>query len=222
MQATHEEFHRLILFDSDNALTPAEKARLSAHLGNCTECRSYAQEIKQVETVLLPVLNRQWSARPIPLSLDTLTATKNVRPQARSYLTMRIWALALLFAGFVFSAWQMRLSNTQDSTPMPVGVPPIPTPSASATRTLVSMQTCALFTYQVKPGDTLASIVQQFDVSAEQVMAFNDLSSESISANMELWIPLCNFTPTSTAQNSVTLTNAHTPALSPTTSTPGG
>jgi LysM repeat protein len=89
--------------------------------------------------------------------------------------------LALLFAGFVFTAWQIRLSNTQASTPMPVGVPLIPTPSASSTRTLISMQTCALFAYQVKPGDTLASIVQQFDVSAEEIMVFNDLGSETIS-----------------------------------------
>jgi spore germination protein YaaH len=72
--------------------------------------------------------------------------------------------------------------------------------------------------YAVQVNDTLAMIAAQFSVTEAEIRAANHLITATLSADRELMIPICKSTPTGTLDALTTLT----PALSPTTSTPGG
>jgi len=221
MQITHEEAHRLIQFSLDKVLNPQEKNILQVHLNDCMECRAFAEEIKKVESLLLPIMKRQWNLQPAPLSITSIIESKNSKLQTGVLLATRTAIIGIVFAAFVFSAWQLTRSDRQTSNPMPVSVLPIPTPSGQSTSTKISFQNCEETIYQVQETDTLESIAYQFSVSKDKIRSINNLSTESIHAKMELLIPICTFTPTGTLHPS-TLTTTFTPLIGPTTSTPGG
>ena len=65
------------------------------------------------------------------------------------------------------------------------------------------------------------SVAHHFSTSKEAIMAASNMKTETIDAGMELIIPLCDLTPTSTVHPAA-FTTTHTPALSPASSTPGG
>lgn len=224
MQITHEEFRTLIDFNADHALNAQEKGRLAAHLKGCSECRAYAEEIKEVENLLLPVMNAKWNLRPVPLSIQSLIAKQHARFQASNILTMRTALISLVFAVFVFSAWQFVLTGRQTPGQSPVSVLPAPTPSAlraQSTSTRVMFNNCDMLSYAVQEHDTLASIARQFLTSKEALIVLNDLKTEAINPTMKLKVPACHFTPTSTILAG-TFTTTYTPGSYLTTSTPGG
>jgi len=221
MQITHEEAHRLIQFSLDKVLKPQEKNILQAHLKDCLECRVFAEEIKKVESLLLPIMKRQWNLQPAPLSIISIVENKNSKLQTRILLATRTAIIGIVFAAFVFSAWQFTRSDRQTSNPMPVSVLPIPTPAGQSTSTKISFPNCKEMVYQVQENDTLESIASQFSVSKDKIRSINNLNTESIQAKMELLIPICTSTPTGTLHPS-TLTTTFTPLIGPTTSTPGG
>jgi LysM repeat protein len=72
--------------------------------------------------------------------------------------------------------------------------------------------------YVVQVNDTLAGIAAQFSVPEAEIRAANHLITATLSADRELMIPICKSTPTGTLDP----LTSFTPALSPTTSTPGG
>lgn len=221
MQITHEEAHKLIQFSIDQTLRPQEKDTLQTHLNECMECRTFAKEIKEVETLLLPTMLRHWNLRPIPLSIEDITSKRKTQPQPSLILVTRTAIISIVFATFVFSAWQFTVSNGRTSTPIPVSVLPIPTPSGQSTSTKISFQNCEEVSYQVQEKDTLESIADHFSVTKDKIMAINHLSTETINTKMKLLIPICNSTPTGTVYPS-TMTITFTPLTYPTTSTPGG
>ncbi|HLO18704.1 MAG TPA: LysM peptidoglycan-binding domain-containing protein [Anaerolineales bacterium] len=221
MQITHEEAQRLIQFNADNALGSNEKNLLVAHLQECISCRVYAQDIKEVESILLPLMKRQWNLQPVPLSGNTLTTKRNSAIQARMALVTRTAMIGVVLLGFIFSVWQFTLSNRQLPSSL-VGVLPVPTPSTQSTSTEINLQNCEELFYQVKESDTLESIAARFSISKEQIRTINHLKTISIHPSMKLMIPICNFTPTGTV-NPMTLTWTYTPIIDdPTISTPGG
>lgn len=220
MQITHEEFRTLIQFNADQALNVQEKESLAAHLKGCSECRAYAEEIEQIENLLLPVMNAKWHLRLVPLSIESLIAKKHARLQTSNILTMRTALISLVFAAFVFSAWQFVLTGKQTSSQSPVSVLPAPTPSAQSTSTRVMFNNCDVLSYAVQEHDTLASIARQFLTSKEDLMVLNDLKIEAINPPMKLKVPACHFTPTST-NPAGTFTTTYTPRSYLTTSTPG-
>jgi hypothetical protein len=205
----------------DKALGPQEKAMLQIHLTDCPDCRAFADEIKALENLLLPVMIKHWALQPVPLSVEAITSKRKSQRQASIILATRTVMIGLVFAAFVFSVWQFTHPGTQVSNPMPVSVLPIPTPSGQSTSTKISFQNCDETIYQVQDNDTLESIASQFSVAKDKIMAINNLSTESIKAKMELLIPICTSTPTGTIHPS-TLTTTFTPLMSPTISTPGG
>jgi len=223
MQITHEEARRLIQFSMDQMLKPQEKNILQIHLEACTECRTFFDEIKEVENLLLPTMLRQWNRQPVPLSMEAITDKRKSQRQLQSSLILatRTAIISIVFAAFVFSVWQFTQSGKQTSNPLPVGILPVPTPSSQSTSTKISFQNCEEMSYQVQENDTLESIAAQFSVSKHKLVAINNLSTETLSTQMELLIPICNSTPTRTVHPS-TLTTTFTPLLGPTTSTPGG
>ena len=223
MPITHEEAHRLIQFSMDKALAPQEKNILQVHLNDCAECRAFADEIKGLEKLLLPVMIKQWAVQPVPLSIESITNKRKINTQIQTsiILATRTAMISIVFAAFVFSAWQFTHSSSQAFHPRSVSVLPIPTPSGQSTSTKISFQNCEEATYQVQENDTLESIAAQFSVAKDKLIAINDLGTRAIHAKMELLIPICTSTPTGTLHPS-TLTTTFTPLIGPTTSTPAG
>lgn len=223
MQITHAEAHQLIQFDTDRALDAQEKARLSTHLQDCIDCRAYAEEIKEVESLLVPAMKKHWSLHPLPLSIDDIQARSRTKTQPGIILTTRTAAIAVVFMMFVFSVWQFALSNRPKFSPLPVSIPPIPTPSNQSTSTTITSQACQGILYAVQEGDTLDSIAFQFAVSKQEIMAANNMKAETIHTATELVIPTCNFTPTGTIHPTILDTTfTYTPSIRPITSTPDG
>ncbi len=221
MEITHAEAHQLIQFDTDQSLNAQEEFTLRAHLQDCSECRAYTDEIKEVENILVPVMKKHWHLTPLPLSIDAIHAKRSSKLQMNVILATRSMALGAVFLALIFSAWQFGLSSGQKSDPMPVGVLPVPTPSTRSTSTKISAENCEGMFYAVRENDTLESIANQFGTSKEKIMAANRMKTETIDPAMELVIPICSFTPTGTI-NPTTLATSYTPSMSPTTSTPDG
>ena len=221
MQISHEEARKLIQFDMDQSLQPQEKKILQNHLEDCPECRKFTEAIREVETLLLPAMRSHWSLQPAPLPIEAVIGKSKMELQPSPLLVIRTALISVMFAAFVFSAWQFAFSNPQTSTPLPVSVLPIPTPSRLSTSTESSFSNCEEVTYQVQENDTLEGIAAEFSASKDKIIALNHLSTESLFPKMALLIPLCPSTPTGTVHPS-TLTITYTPLSHTTTSTPGG
>jgi hypothetical protein len=223
MQITHEEARKLIQFNMDKAVKPQEMNALQTHLNDCRECRSFVEELKEVETLLSPAMLKHWNLAPAPLSIAAITYQKKSQLQSSMMLVTRTAIIGIVFAAFVFSAWQFTASNHRSVTPMPVSVLPIPTPSGQSTSTKISLQNCSEILYQVQENDTLESIAAEFSVSKDKLLAINNLGTETINTEMELLIATCGSTPTGTVYPSM-LTTTFTPLTSPTASasTQGG
>jgi hypothetical protein len=224
MQITHEEARKLIQYNADAELNPQKKAILSLHLKDCIECQVYAKEIKEVESILLPVMKRHWNLQPIPLSAPAIASTRNSKIQASIWLATRTALIGFVFTAFVFTFWQFMLPSQPAFSQSPTNVLPVPTPSTQGTQSThanIQSENCEMIIYEVKANDTLESIAAQFFVSKEEIMAVNDMTKEAVEDSMELMIPICDSTPTGTV-NPATLTTTYTPAIYPITSTPSG
>jgi LysM repeat protein len=221
MQMTHEEARKLIQLNADETLNAQGKLVLSTHLKDCLECRAYAEEIKEVESVLVPLMKRQWNLQSIPHPVAAIRVKRSLKTRTDILLTTRTAAVGVILLTFVFSAWQFALSGRQGSSSPPVGILPVPTPSTQSTSTTSTSQSCEEMLYIVREGDTLESIAQQFAVSKEEIIAINRMKTETPHAGMELMLPVCNFTPTGTI-HPTTLSTRYTPSTRPITSTPGG
>ncbi|HLO32725.1 MAG TPA: LysM peptidoglycan-binding domain-containing protein [Anaerolineales bacterium] len=221
MQLTHQEARRLIQLKADDALNSRENMALSVHLQGCLECQTYAEEIKEVESLLLPLLKRQWNSQPAPLSISTIAAKRFPKIPASAILATRTAMVAIVFVAVVFSAWQFIAADSQIPNLSPVGILPVPTPSAQSTSTKIMLQKCPETLYHVQENDTLESIANQFSISKEDILAINGLKSETLNTSMKLIIPVCGFTPTGTL-NPTRLTTTYTPLTDHSTSTPGG
>jgi hypothetical protein len=221
MQITHEEAHRLIQFNADEALNAEEKMMLARHLQACLECRVFAEGIKEVGSLLLPVMKKRWDLQPLPLSIAAIRGERKSKMDVNIILTTRIAAVSVAFLAFIFGVWQFTLSGGQRSSQMPVGILPVPTPSTQSTSTKLVFQNCEGMLYIVQENDTLESIAYQFVTSKEDIMAANHMKTEIVTTDTELIVPICNFTPTSTIHPTIHAT-AYTPSQGLTTLTPDG
>jgi hypothetical protein len=221
MQLTHEEAHRLIQFNLDDALDLQGKTMLSAHLKDCIECRIYAEEIREVGSILVPVMKRHWNLQPIPFSISALNVKRNPKIQTSTMLATRTAVIGVVVLMFIFSVWQFAISGRGSSAPLPVRVLPVPTPSTQSTSTKIMFQNCDGIRYTVQENDTIESIAYQFLTSKEDLMAANNIRTETVSTGMELIVPICNFTPTGTIHPTL-LATTYTPPMRPTTFTPDG
>ena len=222
MQITHDQAHTLIQLNIDRALSQQQKAVLFEHLQDCPECQIYAGEIKEVENILTPLMKRQWNVEPAPLSIEALLGVRSPKTNASHLVTTRIAALSVMVVALLFSVWQFMASTVTAYPPVPIGVPPIPTPSAQrpqSTSTTISFEECQMLIYTVQQSDTLAGIAARFSVPEAEIRAANQLTTATVGESMRLIIPLCKSTPTGTFDP---LPTTFTPVCSPTTSTPGG
>ncbi len=221
MQITHAEAHKLIQFSMDQALGPRERKTLQAHLAGCLECRGFADELSELRNLLVLTMRNRWDFRPTPLSIETLKNKRRLQLQKSNLLVTRTALISLVFAAFIFSSWQFSHLGRQMGTPIPLNVLPFATPSGESTSTLLSVQNCVEMKYQVQQSDTLESIAAQFSVPKDQIMTLNNLRTETLLPNVELRLPVCVPTSTSTVTPS-TQTTTFTPVIGSTTSAPGG
>jgi len=219
MQITHEEAHRLIQFKSDNALNSKSMETLKAHLKDCADCRGYSDELTKIEGSLREAMRKQWSFRPLPLQMDVVKGKINTKADISTLLTTRTALISIAFALFVFITWQSVMTNNEVPQQTLLGtVPLIPTPSTQFTATNILLEGCNEIRYKVQENDTLESIAKEFSTSKEAISAANDLKTEETDPGMELMIPFCDSTPTSTMHPP---TFTITPIFETTATTPG-
>jgi hypothetical protein len=221
MSITHVEARRLIQFDMDRALDLDDKVLLAAHLRECSACRSYAEEIRDVTRILAPLMRRQWSRRPLPLSPTALTGKAKPARRAKTLVAMRTAFIGIMFLAFAVSAWQFMLASAGDPLNAPASAVPVSTPSLPSTTTGTGWENCEMILYTVQPNDTLARIARQFSAATEEILIANKLESETLRSGMQLRIPSCSSTPTSTLEGPVLWPTTYTPLFDPTTTTPG-
>lgn len=218
MQVTHEKARQLIQFAFDGDMDIRQKQFLASHLATCRECQRYADSMQNMESVLRPLLQRQWNRQPLPLSASILTSRAYAKTSDGMVLATRIAAIGVMFVIFMFSAWQFTFSKPSSSSPVAASVPPIPIPSTSTElATTTETQTCERTVYVVQEHDTLESVADHFAVSKEELITVNHMKRNAMQIGMTLVIPDCNFTPTANIS-----TTTYTPILSTITSTPGG
>jgi len=219
MQITHEEAHRLIQFDTDSALKPSEKKNLVAHLEACAECQAYAMSMKGIESLLRPLLQRNWNKQPVPFSVAALTGKTNPSRSESAFLATRIAVIGVICMGFLFSVWQFTISGQATPDLSVASVPPIPTPSTQFIHMTSTSNNCEARPYVVKEYDTVERIAQRFSISQEDMLRANNLNTETLRPGMEILISTCAPTPTGTVN---ALTTIYTPSSEPITFTPGG
>src|SRR5678815_1003855 len=127
MQITHTQAQKLIQFDLDGALKPEEKNILQIHLKDCMECRTFVEELKGVEHLLVPAMIRHWAVQPAPLLIEDLTNKRELQLPAGMVLATRTALISIVFAAFVLSAWHISHLGNQTANPKPVSGLPIPT-----------------------------------------------------------------------------------------------
>ena len=103
----------------------------------------------------------------------------------------------------------------QTATPPPTPTP-TPTPTATSTATETPTATPAWMTYTIKEGDTIAKIANLFDISADDLLIANRLSSQDatrLQIGDEIVLPgLLQVTPTPTPTAAATETPSPTPS----------
>lgn len=215
---THEEARTLIHLLLDASLSNQQKRLLDAHLTACPQCQQYADSIRNLESILRPLLHRQWTQQPVPLPVGMVLSRNHTKTSDGMVLATRIATLGVMFMIFVFSAWQFTGSRSSNN-PVQANVPLIPVPSASTQLIATSTQNeaCEDTVYVVQPTDTVASIALKFGISKTQLAEANQLKTETLHMGAKIIIPLCKSTPTRE-----TLTKTFTPVLGTITSTPGG
>lgn len=216
MFITHEEARKLIQFEADESLRLNLKNMLLSHLEDCAECRTYADSLRRMESVLKPMMKRQWTQPHLPLPVGALLSNGTPRKPSSMVLATRISVVGMIAIAFLFSVWQFTVSIGPTPGPVSASAPPIPTPSTQLTGTGTTSQTCTQTRYIVQENDTLESIAFRFAVSKEDLMADNQIDNETVLIGTELIILACNSTPTGTVHPTFT------PLLSPTITTPGG
>jgi LysM repeat protein len=217
MQITHEEAIQLIQYTADKAAPSAKEKLLHEHLKDCAQCSAYAGQFKDMEKVLQNVMRKQWSRRPAPLSLSALKEKKDSQKKKSTLLVTRTALIGMAVCTFIFLGWQVTLTTNPKNTLFP-GMLPVPTPSTQYTATNTQTLNCQQILYKVQEHDTLESIASQYATSKEAIINLNNLNIETIQRDMELLIPICKSTPTSTIYPP---TFTITPFLEPTTNTPG-
>src|SRR5262249_39304383 len=151
------EAQRLIQYSQDQALKPQERNTLQKHLDGGTDCRNFAEDIKELSDLLLPTMRRHWNLHPSHLSIEILKNKGTFQLGIINLLVTRTAIIGIIFASFIFSAWQFARSGKGMATSMPLNVLAAATPSGDTTSTMISAQACVEMKYRVQDGDTLES-----------------------------------------------------------------
>jgi hypothetical protein len=217
MSISHEEARKLIQFKADDALNGIESSTLDTHLSACQECQTYAARIDDLKSTLQPLMHRRWNQHPLPHRTSRTVSQKTKQFTKSIFFATRIIAMGMICAAFLFNIWQFSRSGSQGADPHSAAIPMIPTPSLQSATTKAIDRACESISYEVRQGDTLESIADQFSVTAEDLRMGNNLGSTPLMPSMRLSVPVCSPTPSGTPSNART---TFTPLVDPATGTP--
>lgn len=211
---SHLQAQMFIQASADESLAPNEKSALDAHLLECAECRSFAQEFARVESALRQTMQNRWNLSARPLPIGVILGWQNRAPILRA-LSMAAAPLLVVILALVFLLTNGSFSNGNELTATVIATN-IPTPSAQLMRTNTSVNECETVHYIVQKGDTLEDIAAKYSISKEEIVSFNNLERETLTPSIDLAIPLCQRQTTSTPSTTMTFT----PSISAVSSTP--
>lgn len=220
MQINHDEARRLIQFDSDHPLNSDQRGILTSHLQECDGCLAYAVRMEDMENTLQHVMRKQWNLQPLPLPIGFIRSQNVFKRSIDNFFTLRTSLVSITIITFMFFIWEFAITTRNSSEQAPLSILPVPTPSIQLSTASAVLPKCNAIIYKVKRDDTLASIAQQFSVSVEEIMSYNNMRTEILYESMELGIPQCSTTPTGTARTP-TAAQTFTPILDLTIDTPG-
>ncbi|HNT24729.1 MAG TPA: LysM peptidoglycan-binding domain-containing protein [Anaerolineales bacterium] len=197
MTITHRQAFELL--HRDAPIDPESQRQLDEHLASCAECR----QDQAFYTGLQAAAPTLPSAMPDPQGALVAVVTERLRRQrTRQRLFQPIasfgWASAALllvaFLGWAITTLRPGTSVPSSQLPFfpapPLASQPLSTPSAGQPTPAIP---CSVPTYYtVQPGDSLASIASQHDVTIESIKSFNYLSNDAtLQAGQVLEIPTC-------------------------------
>ncbi|MBI5294841.1 MAG: LysM peptidoglycan-binding domain-containing protein [Chloroflexi bacterium] len=211
---SHIQARALLDLAADLSLPLNERDSLDGHLSACDECRRYAGELAEVEGVLRQSLASNLETRKVQLSVgEILRQTRPygaIQPALRfasRFAATPILILVLLAVTLALGLPRLTGGGTDPARTLTATALLVPTPSARITSTLLTRPECETILYQVQGGDSLEDIAQKFSISRDILMAYNNLTAESLPAQLD--IPLCYATPlvgSQTPASTVTIT----------------
>ncbi len=197
---SHQKIRGLLQTAADQALLREEQMVLDSHLAECSDCRTYAQGLDQLQGDLRRVMQQQWTMRSRPLAVETIK-NRSGRIAARNHVVgaVRKFAFVPMLAFVFFMLMSVKVINPQRSASSmglvlsntPSIALLVPKPAAGLTATKLLSQACEKTTYIVQEYDTLNGIAIKYGISKESIMAYNALSSDKIEPRQVLVIPFC-------------------------------
>lgn len=211
---SHIQARALLDLAADLALPPDERGRLDEHLSACDECRRYAGDLTEVEGVLRQSLASNLKDRKIQISVGEILRQARLNGAAQPALRFAsrlaaapVLLVILLVVTLTLGLPRLAGGGTAPAHTLTATALLMPTPSARTTSTLLTGPECETISYQVQRGDSLSGIAQKFSISRDILIAYNNLTAESLPAQLD--IPLCYVTPlvgSQTPASTVTIT----------------
>ncbi len=202
----HQQVRALLQAATNKPLPIHEQTIVEAHLVRCNQCRTYAQNLNELEDGLRRVMRQQWNVRNTPLPIRAIKdRSKRVALQNKITGTIgRFVVVPLLAFAFVMVVRTIAPQQiTLNAGAMTARTPQLswrtPTPAYRNTATELTVRDCDKAIYTVQENDTLDGIAARYGVLRESILAYNGLASDKLEANTELVIPLCELTPTGTS-----------------------
>jgi LysM repeat protein len=199
-KTTHQKIRTLLQAAADQALPPNEQMLLDSHLVGCTECRTYAQDLTQLETDLRRVMQQHWNVASKPLALSTIKRHSNRIAAQNQFVNMiGRFAFVPMLAFVVFMVMSVKAANHQQASPgvgLELSNTPsialiVPKPPVDFTATKSFTQTCDRITYTVQEHDTLFGIAVKHGISKDSLASYNGLTGDDVEPGQVLAIPVC-------------------------------
>lgn len=234
-EITHQTAKQLLQVSADRPLPPVDRSALEAHLAACDDCNGYAKNLANLEVDLRSLMHRQWDAYRPSLRIQAIRKPSPVKllwnnlfNQTQALGKLAVIA-ALLLGYFVIAnitGVRVPIINGETATVLPTPnrenliSATSATPSIQTAITSFTSQACGTVSYIVQESDTLESIALRYGVTKEALLAYNSgdppLAANRVFIGMELYIPVCEGTPSHTASvPSHTLTTPRNGTLLP-------
>lgn len=223
VEITHREAKSLIQEAMDQFLETDDLSTLEAHLENCEECRSYANNLSDLESGLRRILHAQIDNQLPNLNLgDIIEPTMNptwtslfspTNVLGRATIGITLLLGYFIITNFFGAQFPIVVNWTPTIIPTPYGstlaINDSPTPSIPPNLISMTTQGCEIIVYVIQENDTLEKIARQFEVSKKLISTYNNLITGDLYTGGELSIPLCGQAPlqiSHTPRNTTTIT----------------
>lgn len=218
IEISHQTARSLLQSALDGSLAAVDQSALEAHLSKCAGCSQYADQLSRLESNLRSALHARWDRYSPSLHARSIQNPDRFRRfwsgsfgQNGAFGKVTIVVALLLGYFMIANVIGIRIPFLNDETPTAVPTPnesalalaSSPTPSTQPTLLKLTSTRCKTTQYVVQENDTLESIAVRFGITKADIITYNpgdpSLSSNAVSTNTTLVIPLCEGTPIHTA-----------------------